>query len=488
MMAEWRLFVMMCVIPVFATVFACSSGDDDSNTTDPIELTAAFFAEGLTSTEGLVTNFTIDDCELIQNCYGNGPTTPYLLFNLPSINGDAATLPERTIGSIPRVPDDQRSSYYMNTKDALVIVGTTPPAAKYFGFTPYIYTRTDDAGDRIAIFASTSDTLNHLNISVENESPFNAPFAIVLSSDAQTMSKAHSALVASGLAATAINEIPLSRDFIRFGIEAESDTLLMLGRMALFDDEAAGQTYLDRLPLRFYRVSNATEGEGLNMPPRTERGDGNSEHTQYVDAVSILEAAIIDSLNQQPFENIEIQSAATIEALLNGDKCIQDVTLCRGDNGDTTYSAGPVVVGTTDSGALTVGPQLDLTLNDDDYFIVYGVNHQVTGKAVYANLGIYTADTRIGVQAVSDEEMRGSANAYVPMLDEKDALFAYEIRRDCTDRPYCLTLPTTFPGIAPDQGIFFIFRAYLNPGLTVSAAPSELVPERVILVRGTSRN
>ena len=79
--------------------------------------------------------------------------------------------------------------------------------------------------------------------------------------------------------------------------------------------------------------------------------------------------------------------------------------------------------------------------------------------------------------------MDGSADSYVPMLPEKDALFAYEIRRDCSMRPFCLTLPTSFPGIAADQGIFFIFRAYINPGLTVSAAPSELVPERVILVR-----
>ena len=478
-----RFVTLSLGLVLWVTSLGCGQeGNEDTPPTSPL-IEDAFEAEGLTFTEGLVTRFTIDDCERIQNCYGNGPTTPYLLFNLPSATGEDGDLPERTIGAIPRVPEQMRSSYYLSANDALVIVGTTPPAAQYFGFTPYIYTRTNDMGERISIFASIQDTLNHLTISVIGDDPFSQPFALVVTSDRGALEKVSTALQNNGFASNAINSMPLSRDFIRFGNDADSDTLLLLGRMTNFENKEAGNTYLNALPLRFFRVTVETLGDGLAQPARNTRGDGASEHPQYAEVVNTLEAEIVASLAETPYEKIEIQSAATIEALLNGDKCIDDVTQCRGDNGDTTYSAGPVEVGMTESGALTVGPQLDLTLDDNDYFIIYGVNHTATGKSVYSNLGLYTADTRIGVAAIADTELVGSADAYLPDFEDADKLFAYQVRRECGDRPFCLTLSTEFPGIAQDQGIFFICRAYLNPGLTVSAAPAELVPERVILVK-----
>ena len=98
-----HFFALSLGLVLWVTSLGCGqeSSEDAPPTSPPIE--DAFEAEGLTFTEGLVTRFTIDDCERIQNCYGNGPTTPYLLFNLPSATGEDGDLPERTIGAIPRV-------------------------------------------------------------------------------------------------------------------------------------------------------------------------------------------------------------------------------------------------------------------------------------------------------------------------------------------------------------------------------------------------
>ena len=86
--------------------------------------------------------------------------------------------------------------------------------------------------------------------------------------------------------------------------------------------------------------------------------------------------------------------------------------------------------------------------------------------------------------AINDEQMAGSAAAYLPDHDDADKLWAWEIRRDCGERPFCLTLPTEFPGVPLDESMFFIFRAYVQPGLSVSADPAELLPERAFLVTG----
>ena len=115
--------------------------------------------------------------------------------------------------------------------------------------------------------------------------------------------------------------------------------------------------------------------------------------------------------------------------------------------------------------------------------MVYGVNHVAADKAIYSNFVVYTEKQRIGVAAVTDDEMRGSAERFLPGHTDVDSLFAYTVRRDCGAQPFCLTLPTEFPGVPLDESLFFIFRAYINPGLTVSADPSELLAERVVLVQ-----
>jgi hypothetical protein len=49
-------------------------------------------------------------------------------------------------------------------------------------------------------------------------------------------------------------------------------------------------------------------------------------------------------------------------------------------------------------------------------------------------------------------------------------------------------VPTAFSGVGLDQDISCVFRAYLEPGRSVSAGPAELLTERVLHVtRGAAR-
>ena len=121
-----------------------------------------------------------------------------------------------------------------------------------------------------------------------------------------------------------------------------------------------------------------------------------------------------------------------------------------------------------------------MTLGADETLVVSEESRQT--KALYSSFGLYTAGNRIGVAAVTDDQLDGSAQGYLPDNPDAEHLFVYEIRRTCGDRPYCMELPETFPGARLSQAMFFIFRAYLNPGMTVSPAPDELLTERVYRV------
>ena len=57
-----------------------------------------------------------------------------------------------------------------------------------------------------------------------------------------------------------------------------------------------------------------------------------------------------------------------------------------------------------------------LGADDESFFVVCGVNHTKTGKAVYTNFAVRD------VISVDDSKYNGSANKYAPNLVDKDML------------------------------------------------------------------
>lgn len=449
-----------------------SAGSEETGDDQP-SLFGAFEEEGFVTQLGHASAFMVEDCEFIDDCYGNNPSSPYLLFSLPGHPDEPENIPASAIGDLPQVPEGMSPAYALEAKEVMVIVGQTPPSAKYFGFTPYLFTRADSGGDLVTIFASLGDTLNHVNLLADGASFFDTQFAIVASSDADAAESARLALESDGVPASAINLMVLPRDLIDFGLGPVDDTVMMLGRVALFEDAQAGAAYLDLPPLDVYRLTPDAMGEALPTPERLPRGDGKDEDA-LEPALEELEAAIELSLEGQNIEEVTITSSGAVSLFLNPERCLDMVTECLGDNGDTTYAVGPITVAQGDD-TLLLGP--------DDHFVIYGVNHAAAGKAEYSSLAVYAKTKRMGVVTANDAEMLGSVEAYVPGHPDADMLFAYEVRRDCEGRDYCLDLPTEFPGVGLTESLFFVFRAYVNPGMSVSPDFNELLAERVIVVR-----
>jgi hypothetical protein len=451
-----------------------TSNDASSSTAaSPTSLEGWFEDAGFVVQPGAVSTFTLEDCAALTDCFGNNATTPYLLFNLPPHPDRPGEVPESVVGDLPNVPQGMSSSWFLEPNEAVVLVGRTPPPAKYFGLSPYVFTRALDDATRYIPFASVADTLNMVTLRTDDPEPFDAEFSLVVAGDAAVRDAATTALSNAGFPEGGMNNLVFSPERVRFGLDADADQLMLLGRVALIQDPADAEAFLDAPPLQLWRMTfQADSDQPESAPRRAERGDGTDE-ANYAAGLDALEDAIEASLGDTPFEAISVASSQTVAIAINPEQCLASGGECLGDNSDTTYAVGPIDVANSD-GVLTLGP--------DEAFIVYGVNHVQTGKATYANISVYAQTRRAGVLAVSDDQMFGSANRYVPDEPDRDALWAIEVRRSCDDRPFCVELPSRVPGVPLDENLFFIFRAYLQPGSTVSPGHGEILTERVIKV------
>lgn len=438
-------------------------------------LAAALAAEGFTVQAGDAFGFGLADCAELPDCFASNASGSYLLFSVPPTPGGALPPLGATTVNPPRTPAGQSVAWQLGADEAVVIAGTTPPPARYWSVAPYLFERADGA-TRATVFASLTDATNLVNVAHVGSSPFAAQVAFVVAADAGVLARARAGLIAAGWDERAINPLVLAPDVVRLGAGGDADTVMALGRVALVDDPAAAAAYLADVPLTVLRLTASAPPPPapLPAPPRTPPHSATDERG-LEPAVDALEAAIRAQLGTAHADRLLLATAAQVSATLAPAGCIARLANCLGEVSDTVYAAGPIDV-VLGGGALT--------LPDDpgDYFLVYGVNHEAAGLATYSNVVVTHWSKRAGVAAFESPAMVGSADAYLPDHPDRDRLFVVKVARRCGGAPYCLELPTTFPGVPLDQTLAFLFRAYLAPGAAVAPDPAALVTERVFHV------
>ena len=114
--------------------------------------------------------------------------------------------------------------------------------------------------------------------------------------------------------------------------------------------------------------------------------------------------------------------------------------------------------------------------------IIYGVNHEATGKATYSNCVVYGLQYLNGVASIDSREYQGSADDYLPGHPQAQYLYAWKIARDSNGDLHCLEVPAGPQryGISPDDKIILLVRAYLEKATKVGPAHNELCMDRVI--------
>lgn len=421
-------------------------------------------------------------CQL-PSCWGNNASSLYGAYLLPAAPGQTALNPLAESFSTPNQPN-RSTNWRLRADEAIVFIGKTPPEMKYFGFVSYLYDREGTppsnpvcpllpsiANRSPEIFASLHDTINNLTIKCSGPdwNPFSKDTIIITTADKKIAAIVRAALVTAGYPHHIINIDVIPSELVKLGIEQSSDSLSFALRIAPDDpDSQALHDYMEN-PGKLWRVTpnKVTPAYMLDpypVPQLRVRGTGKTE-LDLLPAVEDLRLAILAKYlpNYTP---TEIQTMN----LMEGYNCIQRNQNCLGDNRDSAY--------------IFNGPTDAFTLGDNEFIIVYGVNHVATGKATYSNFTVTGGALKVGAASIRNEQFPGSAEYYLSGNRDILKLYAWKIMRtgNCGDEPYCIEIKNDCSegGIPEDQKLGVACRAYLEKSTSVGMAYSELVLDRVI--------
>ena len=129
----------------------------------------------------------------------------------------------------------------------------------------------------------------------------------------------------------------------------------------------------------------------------------------------------------------------------------------------------------------------DFTLNsDEDFVVVYGVNHVAAGKATYANTVLYARPRLNGIVSLYDSMYGDSAAEYLPDADSSK-YYVLKMARTALDShtaviPYSTDNPNgRFYGADNGTQLLIAYRAYVEPETGVGPSYYEIVYDRAIV-------
>ena len=387
------------------------------------------------------------------DCNGNNAGNPYVLIQIPPH-------PEQTFAN--KLP----FTYRLDDNEAIVIVGRTPPACEFFSYRSYLLNRFSyETLSRNKIFASLGDTLNiaHIQQAFNNPEPYQQPIMIISTANQPTNEMIRNAAKRSGIPNETIFTDIIPESIVNMGIQPNDDEFLFLHRTTHFMDETAMQSFLNNPGYYIFRITPAKDINELffPIPELTIRGTSETEMA-YTTAMERLQREII---NRFPDYSPTVFYSSTW--LTEGYEAIQKRLNVMGESRDALYTR-------TD----------DFLLGEDDFLVVFGVNHHASGKALYSNFSIYGSQYCNGQGGISNHQYAQTALDYLPNEPLAGDFYVWLVsRKPVAGFDNVLILPSTsIPyGIPLERRAFIGFRSYLEPGNTVGPLTSEIMVDRVIL-------
>jgi hypothetical protein len=422
-----------------------------------------------------------------------------------------------------RGPAYDRNQYWQLREDeAFVLVGETPPEVRYFGFTTYAYFLPDDPltsdvdESQQPRGIAVGDPTNIATMHTIGPDPFLAPIVYIITGNRQTERLVREAVLAAGYPAEIINVDAVSPVIAPLGIGPKDTVFTFATRNSVPASSADITEYIVNANnhMKAFRVTPLNAQGELQVEPvfpddpepvpvLRPQGTGHTEMELY-SALKSLRAAILNryaSLSQgdpgYPFTELDTDIWSAGPDTM-GEKPY--VALQRGKYGGAV---------SRDNNYLTTGPLFKLRNNVDEFVIVYGVNHQATGKATYASFSLYghpigqvglgtTLSTRFDLRPDGTGNPGDSARQYLtpddPYYQYADMLYAWKVARECNGEPYCMEVDTQFESPVGENytcpafldyengedWLFFIFRNYMEPATSAAPDDNELVYDRVV--------
>lgn len=454
--------------------------------------------------EGDFTLWGIDQCpdsfSLMKSCYFNNPTAPYDFAVVPPW-AEEFTDPA-TEAAFGLDEDGVGSVYRLDPNEAILVFGTLPPEAAYFGMQSYSFSRkgdysTDNATyaflnsigakeiffheiplntERIGAFNSLSDSVNNVVIERQSGSTWNQVRYFVITPDRYMDKQVRQVLHRLGVAQQDIFSEAIPSN-VTMGLDADADefaTFIRYSRPADGGGEGtASQAWRQDPDLRLLRIR-----DNRVRPPQLNPswGPDSPEHRTAVPEAYLLpdlkdlafkvsaaweqECAGGDCLaSGQGRQFIDTQS---YPFNLVGPKCTAIGMDCLGDTQDASYQFRP-----------------GLTLDDDEVWAVVGTLGTATGNATYVSLGVNNIALRLGAINVDGTELAGSAEAYA--VANADKLYVHYFTRDCAGLEsltlgQCTSVADTEFVVPPSVRAGLVERDYLAAGTQRGPDSAQLLP------------
>ena len=443
------------------------------------------------------------------SCFGNNAGSVYTVFNLPAApeqdyakgnpergwaDETAAIYDDPDIENYPANPFFSPAGwqYKLRADEALVLITQLPPECKYYSFINYVmftekkpgkdYSRekgyfqvgNEEVGFYHPIFGSIGSSVNFRNIKTDGRSAFGTNAVIVISANQSVTKKVVNSLNYAGYSDEMINLMTIPEKTYKMGLEKGADTFCFIGRISQPSDEEAYEAFISQITdnSTVFRVTPKTETASDPYENETliPRGTGVHEAAKLDDAEQHLEK-IRSALIAQYSEEYDYEELSSDIAVPEGLTAYLRDTNSQGDNRDTSYLMTK-----------------DFTLNaDEDFVVVYGVNHTATGKACYSNAVLYARPMLNGVCSVYDSLFGGSADPYLGTdCADAEKYYVYKMARTKMD-DYTKIIEYSsgnekgkFYGVDNGDTLLLAFRAYVDE-TGVGASYYEIVYDRAIV-------
>lgn len=513
-----KITIMMLTVMLAAFSFLTASAEDHAGTSR---------VESDGSPDGLKKNledadFYVQDGILYEfdtlklasegkllTCFGNNAGSAYLILNLPPAPDQDASPGDPERGWDPELPsayDDPEvenspaNPYFspagihfkLRQDEAVVVITKLPDRCKYWSFIAYDmfvaqqegkdYSNEagffgigdEETGLYHTIFGSIGAPVDMLNARHDGESAFGTNAVIVLCANSKVRNRVMQCLEQAGYPESMVNVMQIPADVYRMGLERGKDTFSLFGRVSQPEDRDAYQSYIDGLPetATVFRVTPKTEVETAAFPVQTltPRGTGVHEAARVEScsrSLDTIRQAIIDKYK----DDFDYEELTTQIGIIDGLTAYTNDVNANGDVLDAAYLISP-----------------DFTLNsDDDFVVVYGVNHATTKKALYFNAVLHARPMFNGVCTVFDSMLSGSADEYLQgNALGTDDFYVYQMAREkMNDHTAVIPFSTgneqgRFYGVDNENPVFVLFRIYVDE-TGVGANYYELVNDRVIV-------
>ena len=407
----------------------------------------------------------------LMSCFGNNAGSSYMVFNLPDAPNQEVPNPAFPPGGW---------QYKLCQDEAIVLVTPLPPECVYYSFINYImFTEQKDGKDYtneagFFIFGSIGDPVNMLNIKHSEDSAFDSSAVLVISANQTVTEQVTDQLHAAGFDDSIINVMPIPSETYHMGLEKGADTFAFLGRISQPADSDACSDYFSTLAKKstVYRITPETEQESAPYKNATvvPRGTGKHE-TEVMDSPAENLDTIRNAIIAEYADAYDYEELKTDIAVPEGLTAYYNDKNAQGDNRDTTYLMTK-----------------DFTLNsDDDFIVVYGVNHTETEKARYSNAILYGRPMLNGVCSVYDSLFKGSADQYLgDDCENPDQYYVYKMARTkMNDYTAVIEYSTDnekgkFYGVDNESNLLLAFRAYLDE-TNVGPSYYEIIYDRAIV-------